>query len=367
MLKPDIEDIRSGIKAGRFANEAAVRQGIVLRLLQSLSWPTYETLVVAPEYSVEGRRVDFCLCHPPGKPMVFIEVKQIGQSDGGERQLFEYAFHKGVPMVILTDGQEWHFFLPGEQGDYGERRVYKLDIVERQIDEAVTRLQRYLDYHAICSGDAMTAARADYQNVARERQIKASLPEAWRKLVEDEDELLVELVADRVESLCGYKPDPDTVAAFLRERIDLKATTITPGRPGPVVLPPRPVPPTHVRPPERELSTVGFSLDGQFHSARNARDVLVKVFTELESRDSTFPERFAALPKHGRTRRYLARTSNELYPDRPDLARDFSQQLKSGWWLGINLSRAAIGRIIEMACEVAGLRLGHDLKVNLGE
>ena len=35
-LKADIEDIRSGIKTGRFTNEAAVRQGIVLRLLQSL-------------------------------------------------------------------------------------------------------------------------------------------------------------------------------------------------------------------------------------------------------------------------------------------------------------------------------------------
>src|SRR5271169_845724 len=98
MLKSDIEDIRSGIKAGRFANEASVRQGVVLRLLQSLSWPTYDTQVVAPEYSVEGRRVDFCLCHPSAKPVVFIEVKQLGQSDGGERQLFEYAFHKGVQM-----------------------------------------------------------------------------------------------------------------------------------------------------------------------------------------------------------------------------------------------------------------------------
>ncbi|MEK7404317.1 MAG: hypothetical protein AAB225_04345 [Acidobacteriota bacterium] len=82
MLKEHIEDIRSGIKAGRFTNEAAVRQGVVLRLLQALWWPTYDTQVVAPEYSVEGRRVDFALCHPPGKPAVFIEVKQVGQSDG---------------------------------------------------------------------------------------------------------------------------------------------------------------------------------------------------------------------------------------------------------------------------------------------
>lgn len=368
MLKHDIGDIRSGIKAGRFTNEAAVRQGIILRVLQSLSWPTYDTQVVAPEYPVEGRRVDFCLCHPANKPVVFIEVKQVGQSDGGERQLFEYAFHKGVPTAILTDGQEWHFFLPAEQGDYGDRRVYKLDIVERDLDEAVTRLQRYLDYHAICSGEAMTAARADYQNVARERQIRASLPEAWRKLVDDEDELLVELVADRVESLCGYKPDPDTVATFLRQRVDFKgaasAPTSTPVRTTPVGAPPS-LAPRPVSPPAS--SRVGFTISGQFHPARNARDALVKVFSELENRDPTFPERFAALPKHGRTRRYLARTPGELYPDRPDLARDFSHQLGSGWWIGVNLSRAAIGRIIEMACEVAGFRFGVNLKVELGE
>ncbi|BAM00926.1 MULTISPECIES: type I restriction endonuclease [Caldilinea] len=122
-LEQHIEEIRAGIKAGRFTNEASVSQGIVLRLLHALSWPSYDTQVVCPEYSLEGRRVDYALCHPPGKPIAFIEVKQIGQSEGAERQLFEYAFHVGVPLAVLTDGQEWNFFLPGEQGDYGERRV----------------------------------------------------------------------------------------------------------------------------------------------------------------------------------------------------------------------------------------------------
>lgn len=366
MLKTDIEDIRSEIKAGRFSNEAAVRQGIVLRLLQSLSWPTYDTQVVAPEYSVEGRRVDFALCHPSGKPVVFIEVKQVSQSEGGERQLFEYAFHKGVPMAILTNGREWHFFLPAEQGDYGERRVYKLDIVEREIDEAVRRLQRYLDYRAICSGEAMKAARADYQNVARERQIKDTLPQAWRKLVEDEDELLLELVADRVESLCGYKPDPDMVAGFLRSASTLIVVPPASSARPRAVVPPTPLPsPATAR--DRQLSQIGFNLNAQFHPARNARDVLVKVFTELANRDATFLERFATLPKHGRTRRYLARTPNDFYPERPDLARDHSRELKEGWWLGVNLSRAAIARICEMACGVTGLRYDTDLKVNLGE
>src|SRR5262245_38408051 len=106
-LEKDIEDIRAGIKAGRFSNEASVSQGIVLRILNALDWPTYETQVVCPEFSLEGRRVDFALCRPGGQPIAFVEVKQVGQSEGAERQLFEYAFVKGVQLAVLTDGQEW--------------------------------------------------------------------------------------------------------------------------------------------------------------------------------------------------------------------------------------------------------------------
>lgn len=75
-LKSHIEEIRSGIKAGHFRNEASVSHGIVLRLLDALSWPRYDTQVVYPEYSLGARRVDFALCHPPGRPIAFIEVKQ---------------------------------------------------------------------------------------------------------------------------------------------------------------------------------------------------------------------------------------------------------------------------------------------------
>jgi len=114
------------------------------RLLNTLGWPVYDIEVVTPEYSLGGRRVDYALCHPSREPLVMVEVKQIGQSKGADHQLFEYAFHKGVPMAVLTDEQEWHFFLPTEQGDYGERRVYKLDLLERDSQEAEAGLERYL-------------------------------------------------------------------------------------------------------------------------------------------------------------------------------------------------------------------------------
>ncbi len=365
-LEQDIEDIRAGIKAGRYSNEASVSQGIILRILHALGWPAYDTQVVCPEYSLEGRRVDFALCHPPGKPIAFVEVKQIGQSEGAERQLFEYAFVKGVQLAILTDGQEWNFFLPGEQGDFGERRVYKLDIAERDIGECTARLARYLEYNAMKSGAAIQGARDDYRNVSREREMKATLPRAWTKLVAEEDDLLLEIVADQVQSLCGYKPDLDTVADFLREHISLRVAQA-----GPIPQPPRtsapaPLPGSQAPGVQRPPNSIGFTLHGRHVSARNAREVLTAILEALANQDGSFLDRFAALPKHGRTRRYLARTPDELYPGRPDLASEHSVQLRSGWWVGTNLSRAAITRIVEMACEVAHISFGSDLVINLG-
>lgn len=368
-LETHVEQIRHGIRAGYFVNEASISQGIVLRLLHALSWPTYDTGIVCPEYSLQNRRVDFALCHPARKPIAFVEVKQIGLSEGAERQLFEYAFHAGVPLAILTDGREWNFFLPAEQGDYGERRVYKLDIIEREVAECVARLNRYLHYDSIVSGEAIEAARRDYRNVSRARQIRQTLPRAWARLLEDQDEILIELVADRVESLCGYKPDPDTVADFLRQRAlgqpldSFSLETRTPKNPSTTVS----TTTTKVREsaavgPE----TIGFVLDGVFLPARNAREVLTGVFDALYARDAMILERFAALPKHGRSRRYLARNPNDLYPGRPDLSRDHSVKLDSGWWVSTNHSRDTIIKIVQMVCEVANVQFGTDLIVNVG-
>lgn len=381
-IEQDIEAIRLGIKSGRFPNEASVSQGIVLRLLNALGWPTYDTDAVWPEYSLGGRRVDFALCSPPGKPIAFIEVKQIGQSDAAERQLFEYAFHIGVPMAILTDGREWNFFLPAEQGDYRERRVYKLDIVDRDLEECVVRLERYLLYSAIASGAAMQAARDDYRNVSKDRQMLAALPKAWSQLIADDDETLLEIVADRVESLCGFKPTPDMVAAFLKGSVFTGAVSsaqpwlatsatarpaATPGTDARLIKQPTPV----SRPlPMQQGSTAqsgptGFTFIGTFHPARSAIDTLKQVFDLFCQRDPSFGERFSGLPRHGRTRRYLGRSANELYPGRPDLALECSVQLESGWWMSTNHSRQTISQIISMACDVAKVAYGTELTVNL--
>ncbi len=274
-------------------------------------------------------------------------------------------------MAILTDGREWNFFLPGEQGDYGERRVYKLDLVDRDLAECVSRLKRYLLHSDVASGAAIQAAREDYRNVSRDRQMLAVLPKAWSQIIADEDEMLLEIVADRVESLCGFKPAPDMVAKFLKESFAGRSRPLAPPlRPAVLPVPALPAQPP-VEPPSRPdaplgTGAIGYSLDGKFYSARNAIDVLRHVFEALSERDASFLDRFAGLPRHGRSRRYLARDASELYPGRPDLCRDCSIRLSSGWWLSTNHSKQSIQHIIGMALEVARTGCGKNLKVNLG-
>lgn len=366
-LHQAIGDIQDNLRAGNFKNENSVSNGVVLRLLQCLGWPVFNTQIVFPEFPLERTRVDYALCHPKLRPVVFVEVKTVGAGELGDRQLFAYAFHSGVPMAILTNGQEWHFYLPAEQGNYQERRVYKLDLLERTTEEIQKRLTRYLSYDWVCNGEAIEMARTDYRDIAKKREVQRELPRAWRSILEEPDELVVEVLAERVETVCGYKPTPDMVAEFLKNSL---APSIVPDLPERMT---RRVPSKtealRVELPATERSAsanLNYTLSGKTHNVRSAREALIEILEALSARDPDFLPRFAARPKHGRKRRYVASNRAELYPGREDLSQDpnCSYQLKSGYWVGTNYSRGNIVIILKMACDVAGLSFGKDLILN---
>ena len=223
-LKKHIDDIRDKLKKREFPNEAAVSQGIVLKLLYALGWPIFDIQIVVPEYTVEKRRVDFALRPPSLNPLVFIEVKQVGSLERTERQFFEYAFHEGIPIAILTDGREWHFFNPSGQGNYRERKVHELDLIERDTEESAKYLSRYLNYESIKTRNSIRAIEDDY----KQRKIEKSLPEAWNKLVEKEGAFGTKVIAEEVENLCGYRPSNEQVLVFLKslERIESREKVV---------------------------------------------------------------------------------------------------------------------------------------------
>ena len=355
-LKELIAEIRNDLDKGRFPNEAAVKQGIVLPILEILGWATRKTHIVTPEYGdgIKGR-VDYALCHPEDKPIIFIEVKRVGNIEEGEPQLFEYATFIGVPMLVLSDGQKWNFYLLGEKGNMQERCVYRLDLLQREIDDAAERFERYLKYTAVCSEKAIENARKDYKSMARNREIKENLPRAWQSLVKEPDDELLQLLAKKVADISGgLSPDLDTCKEFILSLRTDETATPSKGR-------------DIQKPPDRNAQgDIWFVLSGTQHRCNSAIGVLVELLKVLDERDSSFMERFANI-KHGKKRRWIARDKYELYPNRRDLCENCSRQLPSGWFVGTNYSRSNIETIIRRACEVANISLGTDLKINLGK
>ena len=229
-LSDHLERVQERLRKGDIRSEMAVIQVVLWPVLDELGWPVGDTNVVYPEYSLGGRRVDYALCHPAERPVVFIEVKNVGLSDGAARQLFEYVSISGVPMAVLTDGREWSFFLPGERGSYDERMVCKLQLLQQDVDDAAGLLERYLSYDRVCSGESLDAARSDYQEVVRARETAGALPRTWRALLEEPDSLLLDLLADKYEELNGDKPDLGSCRRFLMDKSKSIVTT-TPSAP----------------------------------------------------------------------------------------------------------------------------------------
>jgi len=356
-LETTISNITARLRQGKFQNEQAISQGVVLPVFHELGWDTWDTNLVWPEYQTGEGRADFALCHPASKPAVFTEVKQPGMAEEAVRQALEYAFHAGVPFVVLTDGRTWSFYLPAEQGSYEDRRVYKLDLYERPPAEAEEILRRYLERARVESGEALDAARKEYRSRNRRSQAKAAIPEAWRELVEKGDELLVDMLTSAVESKAGVRPDADDVAEFLvslgkpviveKQRPSTSQATNT----------------VSARPTTESSRSGKLALLGKAHAYHNAKDAMGIVLRELAKSDPTFLERCSQHPDaQGRKRRYIARTPEELYPDREDL-RDMREALPGGWLVATNLNNVLKKTIIRLAAEVAGLKFGKDIVV----
>ena len=217
-LKEHIDDISNLLKQGAFANEKerSVSDRIVNRLLQALEWPIFTPQIVIDEYPVEERRVDFALCHPKSTPRVFVEVKRVGNIDKGIKQLFEYAFHRGIPIVVLTDGQKWRFYHPAGEGSYEDRIVAEIDLIAENSEECSNCLDRYLNYESVKTGKAAKVIASDYQRIVSQRKVEERLPEVWTELVQEENEDLLRVMVNKAIEKVGHEPTEEQVVSFLK-------------------------------------------------------------------------------------------------------------------------------------------------------
>ena len=223
-LTSTITDLKQGIAAGSFRSEAEISRGVVSRILHELAWPVFDVHVVTPEFRIGTRKADYALCHPPGKPSVLLEVKDLGKADGkGEKQLFEYCFHQGVPIAVLTDGRSWSFFFPAGQGSYQDRRFALVDLVGDDPADSAKTLSDYLLAHDVQSGEARNRAQRDYEAARQKKEAASKYVSVWRKLLSGPESLLLDLFREEVEQVTGVRPDRAGAAEFIRAQAPIAA------------------------------------------------------------------------------------------------------------------------------------------------
>jgi hypothetical protein len=380
-LAATIVRVRQALDGRRLSSEAAVRQAVILPILRALGWDDLDPDRVTPEYDLGKRRVDLALSAFGTQRSVLIELKGPNPTVAeDQKQLFEYAFHAGVQFAVLTNGQEWSFFLPAAPGSYDERLLYKLDLVEREVREAVNRLSRYLAFERVRSGEALKDANLDYADLHNKRVVEDALPRAWRQLLSEADPALVDLVAERATSLCGFPASPELVAEFLakvvgmapagtgqplnaRPRVQVPAAAQQAWK---AVAPPAPAPPVAAAndtAPRPAVAPLAYVLLGETRSARNAAEIVLHVARTLAGRDQAFLDRFTEAAKAKR-RNHVARRAEDVYPGRPQLLK-YVVELVPGWHLGTNISNRDKVKLLQAACRAAGLSYGVDLIVNL--
>jgi predicted type IV restriction endonuclease len=199
-------------------NEADSRRWIIDQLLKELGWNTERFTnekELEREYPIRKKRVDYCL-QIKGDNQVFIEAKKPNVTlDRHQPQLFDYVRYGDTKLSILTNSLDWWFYLPTAEGPWQHKPYVTLNLLSGDIEQVEKSLSHYLSKGSIQSGIAFEEAKTALKGRQRAFLVEDALPRAWKKLVFDEDEEMVNLLSDRVEKSEGRRPEQEDVVNFL--------------------------------------------------------------------------------------------------------------------------------------------------------
>ncbi|MEM5948602.1 restriction endonuclease subunit R [Spirochaetia bacterium 38H-sp] len=303
-----IEDLKKDRRLFSF-DEAATKQVVVLKILKALGWNPFNIDEIYPEYSVGSKRVDYALRYNM-RDKVFIEVKKIREDlEKHQEQLLNYSFKKGVKLSILTNGISWWFYLPLREGSWEQRKFYTIEIYDQKTEDIVNKFEEFLSKENVISDRAVENAENLYKSRQKEYLTRETLPKAWNKIITEPNELLVELLADTTEKLCGYKPDNETAEEFLI-KITQGTTTNTKKKIQ-----------TTTQPEYNKISDissdsysgkriVSFTFKGTRYPVQSWKELLIKIVNLMLS---AHKEQFnIVLNLAGQKRPYFTRNPNEL-------------------------------------------------------
>jgi restriction endonuclease Mrr len=121
-----------------------------------------------------------------------------------------------VELAVLTNGTTWWFYLPTKKGDWKKRKFYTIDIIQQEAHDIAQKFIDLLSKENVQTGKTLKHAEEIYKGKLKIKVLEETLPEAWNKLISEPDSLLIDLLAETTEKICGFKPDVNDATRFFK-------------------------------------------------------------------------------------------------------------------------------------------------------
>ena len=222
-LEERLIKVSEELSPGNLVLETNVQVKVVRPILRSLGWDDSDSRHLRAEFRTDKGRVDEALLDELGSPVVFVEAKKQGhlkdriRYHNAVRQLFRYARYQHVPILLLTDGETWDFFVLQAAGPPSERRFLRLTLTEPdRLTDVASDLRRFLTRTAVLDGSALRAAQARLKREKARAERMHQMRIAWNEMLASADKTMRSRLADKVERDVGRRPAAREVNEFLR-------------------------------------------------------------------------------------------------------------------------------------------------------
>lgn len=351
-------------KRNTLTNEAKVRSAAIDPILTDLGWDITDVEEVEPEHTVnKNLHVDYALKPHSDAPQVFIEAKKVGGvSEKGEDQLFIYATNQGVPLLVLTDGFVWRFYLSMAAGRPNERLFLSLKVDESSKGGVQEELTKLLSKELVLNGESNSYANSLLAKKNLPRKLKSAIQKIWSSTISGgvKDNIIIDYFCEELNEKFKIKANPTDVLTELKfynrendnstlvyAKEDQKTKRRT----------------TKVTGSKKQINgkIIGFIYLGTEYETKSGADCLFKVINLLGKNDEKFMVELERVTISSK-RRLVSRSRNLLFP-RLDQVKKHARKLDNKWYLGLNRSIQTIVEDIIKACEIKEISFGKDLKV----
>ena len=213
----------------RSFDEQAVKQGVILPLLNRIGWDTEDMNEVRPELQTKGiKKVDYA-CIVGGTSRMFVEAKawSVPLTQAEENQLNEYCRSAKVNHGVLTNGREWRLYLHKPHRKWEQKMFLKVDIVSEEPSSVEDNFIKFLARANLLENQAVNAARDLIRQEEEENVLREVVKDVVDKVTTAE---LAVFIADKVQNPSGSRPSDEQVEKIL-SRLGVKVISELP-KPG---------------------------------------------------------------------------------------------------------------------------------------